>query len=216
MRKISIRTAENLYWIGRYLERFTLLAKESTKAFDEIIDINKDAGKELCEKLQYFIEYENATDFFYKISKENESVNLLSILKAARENTIESRDVLSDDLFMPVNVAYLKLKEKEKPTVKFIDNLALELNSFWGTIFVRMMKNKPHSIIEFGQIVERMDFKLRLFEDISMIQLDLNRLNATGRYINAEFENINITHSNVPKAIERINNAIGEIIKYES
>ena len=60
---LSIRSADGLYWIGRYLQRFEIIAKESIKTFDVVIDIDKEAGKHFFTKLTKDINYNSAVEF---------------------------------------------------------------------------------------------------------------------------------------------------------
>ena len=48
---LTANVASNLYWFGRYLERIEAILLEVVDAFDNIIDTNKDSGKEFYKKL---------------------------------------------------------------------------------------------------------------------------------------------------------------------
>jgi uncharacterized alpha-E superfamily protein len=216
MKVLSIRDADGLYWIGRYLQRFSILAKESIAAFDLIIDKCDSEGEILFEKVGYGIEYSNANEFFRLITKEMGQGSLLSNLEVARDNAVELRDIIDDDLFSALNIPYLKLKAEAKPSVKFVVNILNEMYSFWGIIALKPFQDKAHQFLEFGRIIETVDMKLRLFEDISMVLFDLKRLNQVGQAISSEFEPIVVTHSNIEKILENVNSSIGQIIHYES
>ena len=216
MKNLSIRTADGLYWIGRYLQRFSIISRESIKAFDSIIDINHDEGKELFAKLGYSIDYTHANDFFHQIVKQMNEGSLFSYISAARENAIALRDIVDDDLFAPINISYTRLNTHPNPSVKFLENILNEMYSFWGVIALKTIKKKTHALLEFGQIVEIIDLKLRLFGDISMVLFDIDRLNRIGKIIYSEFQPVVVHHSNIEKLIDTINTSIGQIIHYES
>ena len=49
---LTANVANGLYWFGRYLERVESTLLEVVPAFDDIIDIDKDAGKKLYNKFE--------------------------------------------------------------------------------------------------------------------------------------------------------------------
>lgn len=216
MRYFSIRNADSLYWIGRYLQRFEIVAKESIKRFDLIIDINLDEGKELFAKIGYDIDYKNSKDFLNFISKGLENGSLLYYIRNARENAIVLRDTIDDEAFRSINIIYNELVSNDKIDPKKLESLIRELDRFWGLIFVKTFRGKTQAFIEFGQIVEAIDLKLRLFADLSMVLLDLDKLNALGKILDKNFVPIELTSSNIGVFLNVVNSKIGSIIKYDS
>ncbi|MEW6551788.1 MAG: alpha-E domain-containing protein [Campylobacterota bacterium] len=216
MRYFSIRNADSLYWIGRYLQRFEIVAKESIKRFDLIIDINFDEGKELFAKIGYDIDYKNSKDFLNFISKGLENGSLLYYIRNARENAIVLRDTIDDEAFRSINIIYNELVSNDKIDPKKLESLIRELDRFWGLIFVKTFRGKTQAFIEFGQIVEAIDLKLRLFADLSMVLLDLDKLNAVGKILDKNFVPIELTSSNIGVFLNVVNSKIGSIIKYDS
>ena len=216
MKHLSIRNADGLYWIGRYLQRFSILTKESIKAFDLIVDGRHAEGEILFEKVGYAVEYQNASEFFQMIGKDMGQGSLFSNLEAARDNAVELRDIIDDDLFSSLNLPYVRLKTEAKPSVKFLVNILNEMYSFWGIIALKPFNDKVYQLMEYGRIVETIDMKLRLFEDISMVLFDFKSLNQLGKILYPEFKPITVNHSNVEKLIQNVNQSIGQIIHYES
>lgn len=216
MRYFSIRNADSLYWIGRYLQRFEIVAKESIKSFDLIIDINFDEGKELFSKMGYNIDYKNSKDFLNVIAKGLENGSLLYCIRNARENAIVLRDTMDDEAFRSINIIYNELVSNAKIDTKKLESLIRELDRFWGLIFVKTFRGKTQAFIEFGQIVEAIDLKLRLFGDLSMVLLDLDKLNVLGKILDKNFEAIELKSSNINLFLSVVNSKIGSIIKYDS
>lgn len=212
MKNLSIRNADSLYWIGRYLERFSVLTKESVKAFDYIIDIDKDEGKKFFEKIGHNIDYINAFDFFEKAVKEV----LLPCAYSARENAISLRDIIEDNAFAAINMLYVQLDSEVHPTPKFVENLLSNLYGFWGIIFLKTVKSKANIFLEFGQITEAIDLNLRIFEDVSTILFDIEKLNHLGRELSSEYINIAVNHSDIKALLGKVNSKIGYIIHYEN
>lgn len=216
MQYLSIRNADSLYWIGRYLQRFEIVAKESIKSFDLIIDINFDEGKELFNKLGYEISYKNSKDFLNVISKNLDNGSLLGCIKNARENAIVLRDTIDDEAFRSINLIYMQLSTSESIDPKQLENIIRELDRFWGLIFVKTIRGKTQAFIEFGQIVEAIDLKLRLFDDMSMILFDIDKLNTLGKVLDNNFSAIELRSSNIGNFLVELNSKISQIVKYDS
>lgn len=215
MRYLSIKNADNLYWMGRYLQRFGIFARESITTFDDIIDTDFQAGEVLLKKMNYEIKYDNASNFFQLISKDLPEASLMHSIAMARENAIIIRDIIEDDTFSSINIIYNKLQSEQKVTPKFVEQLLLELYGFWGIIFLRTIKSKLTLFLEFGQIVEAIDMKLTLFEDISMVLFDIEKLNRIGVELNASYKTIIVRNSNIGQLRQIINKKIENVIKYE-
>ena len=47
---LTANVATNMYWLGRYLERIESSLYEINKAYDQVIDVDKDAGVKLYKK----------------------------------------------------------------------------------------------------------------------------------------------------------------------
>jgi uncharacterized alpha-E superfamily protein len=221
---LSIRSADGLYWIGRYLQRFEIIAKESIKTFDVVIDIDKEAGKLFFTKLSKDINYNSAVEFFYKIVYEVKDSNLFYLIDQARENATMLRDILDEDAFMFINVIYTNLKERDRKSIspKEIEKLIRTLDSFWGRIFLKTQHGIVQMLIEFGQTVEGIDIKLRLFEndeninDSINLKFDVQKLNTIGIAINPEFTPVRLENLTVSEALQKISSCVNEIIRYES
>jgi uncharacterized alpha-E superfamily protein len=216
MRYLSIRNADSLYWIGRYLQRFEIVAKESLKSFDLIIDINFDDGKELFAKMDYDISYSSAKDFLHKISKDLDNGGLLYNIKQARENAIVLRDIIDDDSFSSINIIYNELVLSDTIDPQKLGYLVKELDRFWGVVFFKTIRGKTQAFIEFGQVAEAIDLKLRLFGDFSMILFDLEKLNTLGKVLDKDYKSIELRSSNIDTFLNIVNSKISSIIKYDS
>lgn len=216
MKYLSIRNAQSLYWIGRYLQRFGIVAKEAIRAFDFIIDTNQDEGRELYEKMGFSFEYTNADDFFHEVVLGKHDGSLLFHITQARENMIAIRDIIEDDAFAMINTIYIQLDKEPRPTPQFIENLLRELYGFWGLMFLKTIRNKSQLFLEFGRMVEAIDLKLRLFEDISMVLFDIANLNHIGHEITSDYQQIVVHSSDIETLLKRINEKIGYIICYEN
>ncbi|MCK9336731.1 MAG: alpha-E domain-containing protein [Arcobacteraceae bacterium] len=216
MRYLSIRNADSLYWVGRYLQRFEIVAKESLKSFDFIIDINFDDGKELFAKMEYNVSYSSAKDFLHKISKDLDNGGLLYNIKHARENAIVLRDIIDDDAFSSINIIYNELILSDTIDPQKLEYLIKELDRFWGLVFFKIVRGKTQAFIEFGQVTEAIDLKLRLFGDFSMILFDLEKLNTLGKILDKDYIPVELRSSDIDTFLDIINSKISSVIKYDS
>lgn len=217
MRCLSVRNADSLYWVGRYLQRFEILAKESIKSFDSVIDIDFNDAKRLFSKIGYNISYDSSNNFLNYVTKDLECGSLLCCITSARENAIVLRDLIDDEAFRGINLIHSELKSLNKIDVKHLERLVRELDRFWGYVFIKTTRSKSQAFIEFGQVVEAIDLKLRLFRDISTVLYDIDKLNTLGKSIDENFSHIEV-HGDMPidDLLNIINSKVTQIIKYDS
>ena len=161
---------------------------------------------------------------FYKTVYEVKESNLCYLIDQARENATMLRDILDEDAFMFINVIYTNLKERDRKSIspKEIEKLIRKLDSFWGRIFLKTQHGIVQMLIEFGQTVEGIDMKLRLFEndeninDNINLKFDIQKLNTIGIAINPEFTPVRLENLTVSEALQKISSCVNEIIRYES
>ncbi len=216
MKHLSIRTADSLYWLGRYAQRFETVAREINRSFDLIIDVDNDAGKRLFEKLDYDVHYMSARDFIKQAIQEIPFSSLAYIIQNARENAIASRDTISDHAFSCINAIYNRIVlEKSIQTPLDIEEMIRELDRFWGLISVTLNKSQAYRLIQYGQAIEILDLELRLYGDTKLVSLDVVRLNELGRSIDARYVPLVLNGSPLLEAIELVNTKITTLIHYE-
>ena len=113
---LTANVASNMYWLGRYLERVEATLYQIDKAFDRIIDVDKDAGVELYKKFGIEIEYTDAVDFLKNAICGDHSANLGTIMNNARESAIISRTNVDADAFgeiIALEALFRKVEELE-------------------------------------------------------------------------------------------------------
>jgi uncharacterized alpha-E superfamily protein len=140
---VTANVATTLYWLGRYLERTETTLYEILKAYDDIIDVNTDAGVELYKKLDIDLKYTNANNFLHvAILGEHES-NILDIMTNARESAIISRHGIDTEAFgeiIELHALFKSISDISDIDYKLIDEARSLIREIWGTLSEREHK----------------------------------------------------------------------------
>jgi uncharacterized alpha-E superfamily protein len=173
------RTAEQLYWIGRYVERaeFTARLIEATLRLDALSA--RPAGKAAWEGALLVTECDTAfaaaelsvtpraVSSYLTLSPDNPS-SIRSSLDMARSNAKSVRTALTRDVWEAINRAWLALRGLAT-TGSYEDTLALtamiraETRGFEGALN-RMLRNEAYHFLGLGAAIERADNTARLID----------------------------------------------------
>ena len=169
--------ATNLYWFGRYLERIESILLEVVPAFDTIIDIDKDYGKKLYQKLEIEIDYESPKEFLKVALFSDHVANINTLMEFVRENAIMCRaDMYTSAFGSVMELADLIKKEKNTSQVefRFIDKVLAIISEIWGELTRREKRNTSDYFIRLGKLVEKVDSHLILErnKNFSLIVMD--------------------------------------------
>ena len=169
--------ATNLYWFGRYLERIESILLEVVPAFDTIIDIDKDYGKKLYQKLEIEIDYESPKEFLKVALFSDHPANINTLMEFVRENAIICRaDMYTSAFGSVMELADLIKKEKNTSQVefRFIDKVLAIISEIWGELTRREKRNTSDYFIRLGKLVEKVDSHLILErnKNFSLIVMD--------------------------------------------
>jgi uncharacterized alpha-E superfamily protein len=173
------RTAAQLYWIGRYVERaeFTARLIEATLRLDALSA--RPAGQAAWESALLVTACEQSfaatgadpmpqsVSSYLTLSPENPS-SIRSCLDAARSNAKSVRTALTRDAWEAINRAWLGLRGLAT-TGGYEETLALtamiraETRGFEGAL-ARMLRNEAFHFIGLGAAIERADNTARLID----------------------------------------------------
>ena len=189
MMAISVNTARNLYWKGRYLQRAQTMLRELLMGYDNVIDRDFDSGRHHYEKLGVVIDYNNANDFLRQGMYGNYDSSIVSIIAMARENAIETRNLLDERGFARLNQIHNRLLAECGKVVTplmledFVDDLAFILGIFSS----ELERSEPYLLIRLGQQVERFDLILRLNGQVDMSSPDIDTLHSMAKRLNPHY-----------------------------
>ncbi len=173
------RTAANLYWIGRYMERaeFNASLVEATIRLDSLGVRNqsdrtwKSALAVAGATAGFAATGENLGGFaarrYLTLSDANPS-SVRSSLAAARDNARAARNALSREGWEAINRAWLTVRDRSSPggsqaTLTMTDALRAEARGFEGAL-MRMLRTESYWFVRLGQMIERAGSTARLLD----------------------------------------------------
>jgi len=164
---LTANSATNLYWLGRYIERISGLLTQIMPAYDDCIDINKNAGVELYKGYSIDIEYANAHEFLKVAMFGEHSSNLVQLASYSRENAIICRSYINAQAFGEIIELHKMLENASNSYAdldyKLIDDALSLISEIWGEISKLSKSNISDHFLKLGRLIERLDFHLRFF-----------------------------------------------------
>lgn len=206
---ISIKSSDNLFWLGRYVERVFTTLKAFTECYDIMIDINDDEYICFCNKLGIANNYSCRQEFISSfLFDQNDPASIYSSLLHAYDNAVEMRNVISSDTLSYLQLA-VDIMEKSRgsnaPLLK-VQEVTDWIFAFWGSADDNIEAESSRNILKFGRSIERLDLYTRLGYPQELLRKEfsimLNRLYKVGVDFNAD-------------AIERLSKMILEEESYE-
>ncbi|MGN0617433.1 MAG: alpha-E domain-containing protein [Ruminiclostridium sp.] len=177
MGTITRLSINNLFWLGRYVERVFTTLNSFFKYADSFIEGGQAAYEKYLADINVPDIYKSSEDFFdrYVFDKSDEN-SIISNLDRALGNGI----VLRDEIKTP-SLSYLQLAMDRFKSCKGTKKIRYDmlpvrdaLYAFWGSIDNNMTNLDALRIIHLGKSVERVDMYLRLGypEEDTFAQLD--------------------------------------------
>ena len=191
------RSAERMYWFGRYVERVENTARLINVNTNLMLDLPK--VKYIWGSLISITGYEEqfANRFstadernVIKFLLEDESCSIRKSVTMARENARTSREIMPNEAWEKVNELYLYLLKninrgvKRDGRHKFLIDVMNQCYELTGYLVGSMSSNIAYNFIKIGRNLERADMTTRIL-DVGC----LNLLNPDHPEI-AEYENI--------------------------
>ena len=162
---ITSNVATSLYWLGRYIERIEATLYQVISAYDDIIDVDKDAGVKLYNNFGIELNYTSALEFLNVALTGEHSSNMITLSGFARENAIISRNHLNNPSFGEVIALNALFQNTTKNHVqidyKLIDNAQSLISEIWGEFAKREHKQNNDYFVKLGKLVEEADFYFR-------------------------------------------------------
>ena len=181
---ISIKSTDNLFWLGRYVERVFTTLRVFSEYYDKMIDKDENAYIDFCNKLGIENTYSYKQEFITKyLFDENDPNSVMSNLLCAYDNAVVMRNEISSETLSYIQMAvnYMEQgRESSAPMLKLQEVFDC-IFAFWGSAddFV-----ESRNILKFGRSVERLDLYTRFSFSPTLIKKEfsilLNRLYKVG------------------------------------
>lgn len=189
---LTANVATNLYWFGRHLERIELSLLEINDTYDQIIDVDKDAGVDLYKRYGITLEYSNALGFLAQAIRGDHPANLANIMVNARENAIIGRPNIDASAFGEVMDLHELLHKMGNSICdidyKDIDTALSLISEIWGAHEKRGHRRCSDYFLKLGKLIEEVDFRLRFDKDMEMTDLIIEDINMMFKILNPDFD----------------------------
>ncbi|MEN8302891.1 MAG: alpha-E domain-containing protein [Campylobacterota bacterium] len=216
---VTANVATNLYWLGRNLKRANQTLHMISKAYDEIIDVDRDAGVKLYKAFNIELEYDSAVGFLQEAILGEHSANILEITANARESAIISRHRLDSDAFGEIIELHALFDSITKGEIeidyKHIDHAHSLISEIWGTFSKREHINKSDLFIRMGKLVEEADLRLRFNKDAAITETVIEEIDALVEVLSEDEEPVKQTQSQSNQEgdlISAVNTKINQVI----
>lgn len=172
MGAITIEKANNLFWLGRYIERVYTTTLHYTKIFDSMLDQDSTLYIEYCQQLDIPNIYLNEAHFMMSYLHDSDNPDsIVCNLKRAYDNAIVLREEISSKVLsyiqMGVNT-FETMSESEAPVLQ-LQSIIDDILAFRGGIEEYMEDTTALNIIKLGEYIERLDLYVRLNYPLKLI-----------------------------------------------
>ena len=182
------RVAENLYWLGRYLERAENTARFINSTTQVLLDLPRDAafGWDVLLKVagldQIYAEHYPQVDedsiVRFLVEDERNPSSILSGIHNARENARTVREVLPMELWERINSLYLYIRDQAErvklgrgPRNEVLAGVIGRRESIIGLLTGSMSRDVAYQCIKLGRNLERADMTTRIIDVNSAVRL---------------------------------------------
>lgn len=176
------RSAENLYWMSRYIER----AENAARVLDVSKRMSLMPAAESSESLHWrpAIETGPDPDAFYKAHKEANARSVIaymvldranpssiwSCIRAARENARAERTRMSNEMWEALNETWLQIADLDETRLSawgertFFDWVKVRSHLFRGVTLGTALQDDPFYFVRLGTFLERADSTARILD----------------------------------------------------
>lgn len=172
------RFAENILWIGRYVERAENLARvlhiNETYSRDQTDGPDWKRVLEIYADLKPFSKTYSVPDaasvLNYYILDRNNSSSLVESVRAARENARSVRHLISTEMWTHLNIFHGKLKQLKQRDIRLPElsrlasSVILDCQTFEGITDGTFARGEPWCFYEIGKYLERGDQITRVLD----------------------------------------------------
>jgi uncharacterized alpha-E superfamily protein len=176
------RTADNLFWLGRYLERAENTARllDVSYRMSQMPDTSLAPYAEWIAALEVVGEGKRFTKRFKTLTPEKviaylavddqNPSSISSALRAARENARAERNSIPTEVFESLNATWLGIKQADIKSIQaegyrdFFDWVKERVHAVRGLIYGVMLQQQAFAFHRIGTFIERADNTARLVD----------------------------------------------------
>ena len=174
------RVAENLYWLGRYIERAENTARIVAVNANLLLDLPKGIapGWEPLVQItssaalfdEHYTEPDERSVVRFLVSDTCNPGSILSALSQARENTRTVRDIVQRELWEVVNEVYIYARENQQSGLSkrgrfaYLKHIIRSSQTFTGLGSGTMNHNAGFHFLRLGALLERADMTTRIID----------------------------------------------------
>ena len=179
MSNITTEKANELFWLGRYVERVYTTCMEFFKGYDRMIDEREVSYPEYCRRVSIPNVYADKEDFLrnYPFDDSNPD-SIISNLIRAYDNAVVLRDDIGSDTLSYIQLAIYDMRKASLGVAPLIglQTVVDDLFAFWGCMDDRVVDYSERSIVKAARRIERIDLYLRFGMPADTISFELRRL----------------------------------------
>lgn len=199
------RSAERLYWLGRYLER----SENTARLLSVYMNLMFDLPMGLEISWRNLLTISGSEHLFFKSHDKPDEAHIMRFLLAdtenpgslfsslnfARENIRTSRELMPDEAWQQVNEMYLLIKTKADSTsqrrgrILLLTEIMRGCQRFAGFLSGAMSQDDAFRFIKLGRNMERADMTTRIL-DIGSVLLAEDRSDKLRQYENTLWINV--------------------------
>jgi len=213
---LTANRAHNLYWLGRHIKRIEIEIVAIDKTFNQIIDKNKEAGREFFAKLDIELKYQNALEYLEECMYGNHEGRMYDIIQNARENAIIARNYLQQDAFTAIIELHQLFKKSENSLngidYQFIDTVLGIIIRIWGAMHQFLKYQSSYDFIRLGQLVEKVDLSIRLDEQMEFALLRIADIDKLALQLNSHYQKEKLSGLKCSKILDKVNDKINLIV----
>jgi uncharacterized alpha-E superfamily protein len=169
------RVAEQMYWLGRYVERAENTARLVNVSTGMTLDLPREAPP-LWQVLMRILGIEASPGGEERqvvrllLADETNPSSVLASLARARENARTSREILPSEAWEWINNAYWRTRDEatrsiaRNPRQEFLQRTIAECQLFAGVLAGTMSHNAAYRFVEIGRHLERADMTTRVLD----------------------------------------------------
>ncbi len=179
MGTVTLGKLDNLYWLGRYIERVYQSIHMYKSAYDKLIDKDSSVYEEECRKMGMANTFASAEDFAWGIAFDTENpLSIISNLYRAYDNAMIMRNEISSETLAYIHLALAEMKRgkiSEAPLME-LQNVEDLILAFWGCLDDKVDDEGIRNTVKVGRRIERLDIQLRREADRKALTREMRRL----------------------------------------